>query len=143
MSECVECCDGNEALVNDYLCQAHRDVVEGVRYCKECNKRWIPESDSKAILCTGCADKEECEYCGKLYSEKYLISRAKPRRRKEGEKQDFAYGVRFKGLCKECKGIAAESVPNTLENHMLVQCPDCLYQWDVNLAKPLDSLFRN
>jgi len=143
MSMCVECsADDVEALPKDYLCQAHRDLLDGIRYCEECKKRYAPASEM-SLLCSACADKQECEYCGKLYSEKYLLSRAKPKQRKEGEKQDLAYGVRFKGLCRECKGIAAESIPNTLENHMLVQCPECSYRWDVNLAKPLQPLFRD
>lgn len=141
MSFCVECHSDDledvQALADDYLCQEHRDILEGVRYCAECRKRWIPAPDDGSMICTSCADKQKCEYCGKLYSEKYLISRAKPKQK--DKKREFAYGVRFKGLCKNCKEIALNSVPITLEGHMLAECPMCNHQWDAKIVQPLDS----
>ena len=122
MSACVECPEGgNDALPDDYLCQDHRDVVEGARYCKECKKRFVPDYGNKDILCPTCVVKQKCEYCDKMYSQKRQLAQNKN-------------GVRFKGLCNDCREMASASVPKEEHaSHMLVECPDCNYMWDVDL----------
>lgn len=132
MSLCVECCEEVDALADDYLCQEHRDLLDGIRYCKECKKRFAPKRQLD-LLCSSCAEKDPCEYCGKLYSEKYLLSRAT---RKGTDGKPLTHGVKFKGLCNACKQIALESIPHSLPNHVEVQCPDCNYHWDLDLEHP-------
>lgn len=135
---CVECQSinedaANEALHDDYLCQEHRDLVEGAKYCTECSKRFLIANE-KSELCKTCASKEKCEYCGKLYSHKRLLAAAKSRVfDKDGKEKFTHHGVRFKGLCNDCASIALGAVPNVAPGHQEVTCPDCNYMWDVKV----------
>jgi hypothetical protein len=81
------------AKLDDYLCEKCRDKADGIVKCKECRGKFQQDGDWR--VCKTCRFQEKCEYCKKLYL----------------PKEPGKNGIRFAGLCWDCKDIASQTIP--------------------------------